>query len=455
MSTRVCTLFLLLSIACASAPAKPVPPPAPVPPVSVPHPATFNVHVFNGDPALDHKVAGATVTIANGYACPSYTTDGAGNGACDMTLGIRPGIDPLEQTFDVWVSAAGFQPYQGTAVATADAIVDVDVSLTPAHVDPSHIPLSDLARIRGAMWLTPLAGLPPKDRIAFAFYPFYGPEDRARMISAYTAKGYTHAVSGPIAGTDCYHGLWPCHDTRFPAAMPEDGVPSQAQFDAYLDGLQELWDGHLIPVCFIKPDGWERRLDLLDQLDALYAQPRAQALCRVVVYPGWEPSGDKYGWSNAIYVAMVERGARVFPDALRLLHTVVELDAPTGQNDDLIGMTNGLAWRNVAHYIHGWLAQYGGYALSGNCTPTETFKKDFGEALADQIRRFRTGASGWPTGSAWGSSTPLSVYAGEYASYVGLWQSCDEAASIELGNIAIAAGSAGYLDGGSAEVPAR
>lgn len=450
MKARLWTLSLLLSIACASAPAKPVPPPAPAPEAI----ETGALYV-----RIDPPMSGVEVSIdADGpgktlLACPD--SDARGMILCEGVPGGEHHVFfEYIPDVDAW-TIVGDNPIPVTITVNANTDLVIRLKAVRAHVDPAAVPLTELARIRGAMWLTPLAGLPPKDRIAFAFYPFYGPEDRARMISAYTAPGYTHAVSGPIAGTDCYHGLWPCHDNRFAAAMPEDGVPSQAQFDAYLDGLQELWDGHLIPVCFIKPDGWERRLDLLDQLDALYAQPRAQALCRVVVYPGWEPSGDKYGWSNAIYVAMVQRGARVFPNALRLLHTVVELDAPTGQNDDLIGMTNGLAWRTVAPYIHGWLAQYGGYALSGNCTPTEAFKKDFGEALADQIRRFRTGASGWPTGSAWGPSTPVTVYAGEYASYVGLWQNCDEAFSVELGNLAIAAGSAGYLDGGSVEVPAR
>src|SRR5438067_13388074 len=113
------------------------------------------------------------------------------------------------------------------------------------------------------------------------------------MLEAYKAHGYTHAVTGPVTGNDCYHGQYPCHR----------GVPSQVEWDAYLDDLQEWWDAGVTPIYFAKPDETLEPGEMA-ALDALYAQERAQRLLRVVVYTGWEPWG-KYAKTNAGWVQWV------------------------------------------------------------------------------------------------------------------------------------------------------
>jgi hypothetical protein len=322
------------------------------------------------------------------------------------------------------------------------------------HVDPSAMPLEQLAAIRGAMWSArlnlPFGPRPGQDSniLPMAFYGVYSPRDRARMLTHYhDERHYTHAVTGPITGNDCYHGKYPCRR----------GIPTQEQWNAYLDELQTWWDRGVMPVYFAKPDGWETAEHAagMDKLDALYAQPRAQQLIRIVVYPGWEPSGTKYGWNNATYVAWVQRGARVFPNALRLLHTVSDLDAPTGGDDDRTfpkGQGNVISWRNVAPYIHGWLVQVGGYVNGKTPTPSRAFLAEFSKLWPDLHRRFYAGASGWPTTSAWGDR-PLMIYYAEGASYGDFWHDWPESIAIDLGNRAMAAGADGYLDSGSVPVP--
>ena len=331
----------------------------------------------------------------------------------------------------------------------------VETPTTPpvVHFDPMTASLEQLARVRGAMWTAKLnlawGPRPNQDSnvLAMVFYDLYGTEDRTRMRAAYKQRGYTHSVTGPITGNDCYHGAWPCRM----------GIPTQEQWDAYLDSLQELWDDGIFPIYFAHPDGWTLPNNSagMDQLDALYRQERAQKLLRIVVYSGWEPSGDKYGWNNAQYVAWVKRGVEVFPNSLRLLHLVSDLDAPTGQDDDRVlpaGQGNVVSWRNVTPYIHGYLAQFGGYVSGNNEVPTQKFKDDFAYAVRDYVRRFKQGYAGWPTTSAWGNQ-PLKFYAGEYAAYGVYWHNWDEKYSVELGNLAVANGADGYLDGGNADVP--
>lgn len=387
----------------------------------------------------------------------------------------RAGVDPS----NVHIRADGYAPYDCVTHIPDGAydffLGDVDPSsangygqgwfvgangstcpraLTSLHVDPAGIPLGQLAAIRGAMWTSrlnlPFGPRPGQDSniLPMAFYDLYGSSDQARMLAHYHDElQYTHAVTGPITGNDCYHSLYPCRQ----------GIPTQARWDAYLDEMQTWWDRGIAPVYFAKPDGWETpdHAADMDALDVLYAQPRAQQLIRIVVYPGWEPSGTKYGWPNSTYVTWVQRGARVFPNALRLLHTVSDLDAPTGGNDDKTfpaGQGNILSWRNVAPYIHGWLVQVGGYVDGGSPTPTASFLNEFSKLWADLHDKFTNGAAGWPTTSAWNDGRPLRVYYAEGASYGDFWKDWPESVAIDLGNRAMAAGADGYLDSGSVAV---
>lgn len=328
------------------------------------------------------------------------------------------------------------------------------------QADPAGYLPGRLAAIRGAMWTArldvPYGPRPgsPDNIIAFPFYTLFGPADRQRMISAYKRRGYTHVAIGPMAGTDCYHGKYPCHDATVEGSWPADGVPSQQQWDVFLDRVQELWDAGLIPVYFAKPDRWERPefAARFDALDALHRQDRAQRLLRVVVYPGWEPNGTPSGWTAATYVRMVRRGAEVFPRAIRFLHTSCGVEAPRATSD---AVSPGGAWTGVAPYLHGWFVQSCEYVESRTPEPSPALVRDWQHTIAERVGRFRNGKEGWPRGSAWGPATPMLVVAAEYAGYTAFWNNWPEDAARQLGDAAIEAGADGYLDGGTVAVPVR
>lgn len=333
-------------------------------------------------------------------------------------------------------------------------------SSSPAgHFDPSTVPLEQLARMRGSIWTarSPISYGPrrgqPDNILALDFFTLYDAAERARMIADYRARQYWTASIGPFAATDCYHDLYPCHDPAVPGSWPVDDVPSQATWDLALDRIQELWDNGIEPVYFHKPDGWERPeyASRLDRLDALAMQPRAQRLLKAVCYPGWEPSGDKYGWNNDTWRRMCERGARVFPNALRCVHFPCDLDAPTGQNDDQIfpkGEGNAISWRNVAPYVHCFLMQVCGYVNDGM---TEEFRREWPKAVRRCVDGFR-GGYGWPNYSAFGPGQPIRTIAFEYASYRDFWQNAPESEAREIGDMAMRAGADGYMDGGTLPV---
>jgi hypothetical protein len=166
---------------------------------------------------------------------------------------------------------------------------------------------------------------------------------------------------------------------------------------------------------------------------------------------GWEP-GPKYFYNNDWWVEMARWQARTFPRALRLIHMVSDCDAPVGQDDDRRGISNGQGWANVAPYLHGFLAQYGGY-VDGQSV--EQFIPNVQNAIADLVHRFATGGprgsvgGDWPTSSAWGAGQPIRVYAGEYAAYRSYWDNAPEIDSIRIGHAALEAGAAGFFDGGA------
>lgn len=310
-----------------------------------------------------------------------------------------------------------------------------------SHVDPSQIPLETLAKIRGSMWTArlnlPFGPRPNQDSniIATDFMSCYSGTDKARIVEALKGRGYTHVVMGPVVDSDGYHGCYP----------PRDWSDA---FDEWLDLMQYFWDHGLAPVVFIKPDNWTAAD--LETLTPLFQSVRAQRLIRICVPGGWEPSEDT---SNAEWVRWVSWGARVLPNALRLIHMAADFDAP-GNNDDFtqssplyIGMAE--AWHRVVPYLHGYLVQNGGYATSGDEVPTYDFVLNF-QAQFNMPRgltdRFQNGYAGWPTYSAWGEK-PLLVYAGEFAAYGDFWQNFDEHYARLLGDIALASGAAGSLDG--------
>lgn len=397
--------------------------------------------------------ATCTITPAGSGPIPGIA-DPAAPGSGHLLFQI-PRAD-VGQTYTVTCSADGY--LQSVAMRTAglpalNAEFD-HVTLALAHVDPASWSMAQLLNIRGAMWTArlnlPYGPRPGQDDniLAMDFYQFFAAPDRARMLDAYRARGYTHAVTGPLVGTDCYHSQFPCHDAGQPGMLPTDGVPTQAQFDFYLDRMQEWWDAGIAPIHFAHPDGWT--LEQEQQLDALYSQPRAQKLLRIVVYTGWEPT--KYDWTSAQWVAFFQHAAQLFPNAARLVHTVCDVDAPTGGNDDqTLAGGNATAWANAVPYLHGWLVQNCGYIDGAGETPDPTFLKNFTDQFdqtqgrASLTSRFRLGVGGWPTNSANGG--PLKVYAAEFASYSDYWKNWSEEQARLLGDAAMKSGADGVLDG--------
>jgi hypothetical protein len=276
-----------------------------------------------------------------------------------------------------------------------------------------------------------------------AFWPrIYTPAEQERAVAGYKARGYTHAVIGPVAGNDCYHDRYPC-DRR---------LPDQARWNAYLDWVQSLWDAGMVPVYFAKPDNWEKPEHAAEwaALDALHRQPRAQQLLRVVVYCGWEPNGGPSPWSNATYVSCLTRGADVFPHALRYLHATCDVDVPKGPAD--AALSDADAWRRVMPSIHGYLLQACGYIHGSTPQPSPDFLANFRKLIAGMKQNFAPGGV-WAGPSAWDPGGRLQVIAGEYGAYRAFWNDWPEDAARQIGDAAMCAGADGYLDGGTVSVP--
>jgi hypothetical protein len=223
-----------------------------------------------------------------------------------------------------------------------------------------------------------------------------------------------------------------------------------------------FWDHGLTPIVFLHPDNWT-----LAQTQALYDplirnNGRAQRLIRCVVPSGWEPT--QYGWSSETWRDFMAWGRDLLPNALVLLHTVADVDAPVGtdENGDDNGKPNAEGWARIVPYLHGWLTQSSAFAApdahSDPNHPDRTNFQNWTDLFNPHITgsyqdRFQHGYAGWPTNSAWGPTTPIRVYAAEYCSY---WEWNDVnrtyAEGVQWGDAAMAAGADGYLDSGTVPV---
>ena len=344
-------------------------------------------------------------------------------------------------------------PYADRCLTAMDI---ADVRLASAHVDPSGIPLETLAKIRGAMWTVrgPWAYGPrpydPSNMTALEFIGCYPADVQAQMLETYLSFGYTHCCIGPV-NAQGYHGQYPDIDYSSPE-----------QFEVFLDILQMFWDHGLTPIVFLHPDNWT-----LAQTQALYdplirTNDRAQRLMRCVVPSGWEPT--QYGWSSETWADYMAWGRDLLPNALVLLHTVADVDAPVGTdaNGDDNGKPNAEGWARVVPYIHGWLTQSSAFAEPDahgdpnhpDRTNFQNWQDLFNPHVSGSYQdRFQHGYAGWPTNSAWGPTTPIKVYAAEYCSY---WEWNDVsrtyAEGVNWGDAAMAAGADGYLDSGSVPI---
>lgn len=311
---------------------------------------------------------------------------------------------------------------------------------------PPEVSLEELAQIRGAMWTArmpvPWGPRPYADDncCCIDYFECFSPAHQDRIIAAYgpaSPRRYRTSVMGPLVDPG-YHGQLPSTDWR--------GDPT-----VYFDGAEKLERAGIHVDHFLRPDrgvvGLEWTVDDLDrELGPIFRSNRAQKLMRIVTI-GWEP-GPRYYYPNRWWVEMARWQAETFPKALRLIHMVADCDAPAGQDDDVRGITNADAWANVAPYLHGWLVQVAGYVFGPGPTPTPEFVSEFQKIFA--ARRFAPGNPyGWPTSSAWGPTRGLKVYAGEYAAFGDYWFNWPESVSQQLGDLAMAAGADGYLDGGT------
>lgn len=321
-----------------------------------------------------------------------------------------------------------------------------------------------LAKIRAAMWSTRWNGrfgprpLRPDNILAMDFYQWYNPNERREMLDIYRSRGYTHAVTGPLIDPGGYHGHYPVYP----------GPLTQVAFNRYLDAMTEWVEAGIQPVHFAHPDGWTSRQ--MEQLVPFYEQPRAQDLLQMVVWTGWEPS--RYEWSNADWVNMLTRGADVFPNALRLVHTAADVDALVGGLDDPEVIeanrtsTWARSWANVVPYLHGWLVQVGPYPWPPTASEALQTSGEFRKLWSHRPgsyslwTRFNRGEAGWPTGSAWGPTTPLKIYYAEGTAYCSYWQKTIDGQPITFtepdaaawGDLAMDSGADGYLDGGTVMV---
>lgn len=357
--------------------------------------------------------------------------------------------------------APGYVPLVESRVLTSTTNEDlVTLVMVADHVDPSVFSLPELAAIRGAMWplgtaascgLVPLGPRPnqPDNVIATDFILNYSPEMQTCIMEELQARGYTHVVMGPLVDSDGYHGMWQPTDWR------------GENFSRFLDAIQNFEDHHLHVVVFIHPDGWTFE-QTRDELTPLLLQPRAQRLIRIAVGPGWEPT--KYDWSSYTWALYGQWIRTVLPNALSLLHTVCDVDAPVGTDarGDDNGTGNQTGWARVAPFYHGWLTQSCAFEspdVHGDANhPDQTNFQNWTSLFNPSIRgsyqdRFQHGYAGWPQSSAWGEGQPLKVYAAEYSAYWKFWHHRTEAEAVIWGNAAMAAGADGYLDSGSTPVP--
>lgn len=368
-----------------------------------------------------------------------------------------------------WVRKSDEYAIYQQALADAKKAADDAAAEASKHVDPSGIPLAELARIRGAMWpranicanppILPFGNRPnqPDNIIATTYFDNYTPAQQEDVARCLTSVGLTHVVVGGLVDWWAYHGQYSGHDYSTPEG-----------FERFLDIHQWFYDHKLTPVTFIHVDGatYDETAAMVNRL--MVGNARAQKLIRIVVMPGWEPT--RYDWSSCTWAKYVALGRSALPNALNLIHTVTDVDAPVGTdalcNDDDRQWNpggNGAGWARVINAgLHGWLIQNGPYAGGPNSNRNRSsefaaqFKPDGDGATFHGAAWHFAGNAGWPTGSAWGPNVPICLYNAEATAYEAYWfNRPSEAERAAYGDIAVASGACGYLDGGSVPVTRR
>jgi hypothetical protein len=441
-------LFVLLALAACL----PYKPPVVTPPVTPPATMTAHIQVMGAGAG----VAGAKADLQTGAAdWLSCTTDASGH--CYVIVPATLSESQLR------ITAEGYLPSAQHVDVVRDCTLLVQLQKRPPpDVDPMTVSLEELAAIRGAMWTVPgpwrFGPRPgqPDNITALGFLYSYGADpknlsdEQKAMLATYKGEGYTHNVFGPPNGTS-YHGQYP--DTDF-TSSPE-------MYALWLDWNQVFWNHQLKPVVFMHPDGWtfEETKALWERLIS-YDPVRTKKLLRILVPSGWEPT--RYDWSSRTWGLYFKWAHATFPDALILAHTVADVDAMAGTDAlyDDNGKGNDNAWKYIAPLIHGWLTQSAAFESPTTVEPSsgrtkfEEWWRMYDRNTAwSYYGRFHNGYAGWPTGSLWGPTTPIKIYAAEYCSYWVYWHGRTYAECQAWGDRAMKVGADGYLDGGSVPVP--
>jgi hypothetical protein len=488
MLRRLLYPFILLMIAgsavsCGGLVLSPTPPKPPVPVPAVVSALVWDEVGCDEDPVNNycHGPAHATFTITpHGLSDAPRVQISDGDGYIFVTA-----IPSTWLSVTVRIEADGFYPFT-VGIETAKLIAENAAGrhnffrLLRSDVDPSTIPLEQLAAIRSAMWaLGPLGSTPQsallKDGstcavadlqlgprpgqadnvIATGFFLNYTEHQQDCIIAELVARGYTHVVMGPLVDSDGYHGMWAANDWR------------GANFSRFLDAAQKFWNGGLAPLVFISPDNWTLEQNIAE-FTPLLSQPRAQKLLRIIIPHGWEPA--RYGTSSCTWALFGQWIRTTMPTALVGIHTESDADAPVGTdarcNDDDHNWNpggNAAGWARVTPFFHFWYSQSGAFdnptGTGGDrehpeLTNFQNWYRQFDPTVKGSYRdRFEHGYAGWPTSSAWGDGKPLRVMCGEFSAYWRFWQHRTEAEAVQWGNACMAAGSYGYGDGGSVPVP--
>jgi len=480
---------LFVFVACAT-----VPPPRVAPPVSpaavapaAPVLGPLAIDIVTCDAASDTATApGACTYPVPGLAvhvnvAPGVFVDGVTNADGYALITIPAARRPLPDAYvvvdaaDGW-NAAETQLHPETCNGSTVGGCHNRIAIEATHVDPlTAYTLPQLAAVRGAMWptasLCPGLSIPwgprpgaPDNIIATDFFANYTADQQTAIIHCLRdTLHYTHVVIGPIVDSDGYHGQYAPHDWRWEDPAHANGD----NFEKFLDIAQTFYDAGLVPIVFLHPDGWTVD-QTISTLTPLLSRPRAQRLIRFAVPYGWEPG--KYEISSCSWGKLEQWGRATLPSAIIAIHMTSDVDAPAGTdalcNDDDHTWNpdgNAGAWSRVAPFVHVWLIQNGPYAGTPGDDPqlatnfAAQFKADGVGADQHSIAWHLAGHAGvgW-TLSAWGPGIPLCLVAAEHTSYEAYWYARPpEAGRQQWGDLAVASGACGYLDGGTVPVPLK
>ncbi len=299
----------------------------------------------------------------------------------------------------------------------------------------------ELLKFRGALWIkcnAPWMTRPNQDDNVASTNGLwnYTDEVQDRIISEYKdVRKYTHGPIGPFIDSG-YHNLIPGIDFR--NDMDRQKVESS---------LIKLNKAGIITPLFLTPDGWT--VEQLRTIEGIYKSDFWQKFGQIVVN-GFEQQGDKYGWSNSQYVEYLSWVKEVFPNAVRGLHTVSEIEIPVGKGDDTSkpGMSGNECWGRLNNLIDFWLFQSNAVMNHDHVDPAGDGRTD-GEHWLDLWDKNLSGSfvRRFSSSGTWSLAKDIIPIAGEFWAYGMTWDNTDETIGRTYGRVAIERGAHGSFDG--------